>query len=113
MGDVRRLVRCNYMRHAELAGALETWAKHVGQPLRIVDLGCGDAGMATSAFRHANVEHYCGVDLAESSIERAQDRVVIWPGRVELACGNFAEMLHRLPSASANVVLASYSLHHF
>jgi ubiquinone/menaquinone biosynthesis C-methylase UbiE len=54
-----------------------------------------------------------GVDLAESSIERARDNVLIWPGRAELLCGNLADVLAAQPDASANVALASFSLHHF
>lgn len=107
------VVRHDYMRHAELARALAAWASVFGRPLRVVDLGCGDAGLATSGFQHANVEHYFGVDLAESSIERARGHLAIWPGRAEVACGNLAETLHRLSDQSANVALASYSLHHF
>jgi ubiquinone/menaquinone biosynthesis C-methylase UbiE len=107
------VVRADYMRHAELAAGLAEWAEAFGQPLSVVDLGCSDAWLATHAFRKANVEHYLGVDLAESSIERARVATAIWPGRVELVCGNLADVLAELPDASANLVLASYSLHHF
>jgi ubiquinone/menaquinone biosynthesis C-methylase UbiE len=92
---------------------MAAWSESFGRPLRLLDLGCGDAGLATSGFQRAHVERYFGVDLAESSIERARDRLVIWPGRAELACGDLADTLHRLPDQSVNVALASYSLHHF
>ncbi len=75
------VVRADYMRHAELAAGLAEWAAAYGRPLSIVDLGCSDAWLATHAFRNANVEHYLGVDLAESSIERARENLAIWPGR--------------------------------
>jgi SAM-dependent methyltransferase len=107
------VVRGDYMRHAELAKALGEWATAFGRPLSIVDLGCSDAWLAAHGFRNATVEHYVGVDLAESSIERARKNLAIWPGKVDLVCGNMAEVLGERPAASANVVLASYSLHHF
>jgi ubiquinone/menaquinone biosynthesis C-methylase UbiE len=107
------VVRHNYMRHAELTHALAAWAELFGGPLRLVDLGCGDAGLATSGFKDANVASYFGIDLSESSIERARERTSIWPGGADLACGDLAETLHRLPDQSANVALASYALHHF
>lgn len=107
------VVRHDYMRHAELVRALGEWAATFGRPLSIVDLGCSDAWLPTHAFRNVSVEHYLGVDLAESSIERARGNLAIWPGRVELVCGNLADVLAHQPDASANVVLASYSLHHF
>ncbi|MGD9635648.1 MAG: class I SAM-dependent methyltransferase [Pirellulales bacterium] len=107
------VVRNDYMHHAELAQALGDWATAFGKPLRIVDLGSSDSWLATHALRNSNVEHYLGVDLAESSIERARGNLAIWPGRAELVCGNLADVLADQPSASANVALASYSLHHF
>lgn len=107
------VVRHDYMHHAELVQTLGDWARAFGKPLRIIDLGSSDSWLATHAFRDANVEHYLGVDLAESSIERARGNVAVWPGRAELVCGNLADVLAAQPDASANVALASYSLHHF
>lgn len=103
----------NYMHHAELFAALGAWAERFARPLRIVDLGCGDAGLATKSFTNADVEHYVGIDLAESSIEQARVTTSGWWDRVELICGNLLDALHGLPDGSTNVVLASYSLHHF
>jgi ubiquinone/menaquinone biosynthesis C-methylase UbiE len=107
------VVQADYMRHAELVAALARWARDFGQPLRIVDLGCGDAWLATHAFCDAKVEQYRGVDVSESAIERARAHVAIWPGRAKVVAGNLAEFLSSLSDESANVVLASYSLHHF
>lgn len=107
------VVQHDYMHHAELVQALGDWAAEYGKSLRIIDLGSSDSWLATHAFRNANVEHYLGVDLAESAIERARRNVAIWPGRAELVCGNLADVLAAQPAASANVALASYSLHHF
>lgn len=107
------VVQADYMFHTELAAALADWARQQTMPLRIVDLGCGDAWLATHAFQDANVEHYFGVDASESAVERARAHVACWPGRAEVECGNFADVLRQVPDESANVVLASYSLHHF
>jgi ubiquinone/menaquinone biosynthesis C-methylase UbiE len=107
------VVAGNYMHHAELVAALGAWAQEFGRPLRIVDVGCGDASLAAKSFAGAQVEHYIGVDLAESSIAQARVSTAAWNGRVELICGNLFDALHGLADGSANVVLASYSLHHF
>jgi len=107
------VVQHDYMRHTELAAALADWATEFAQPLEIVDLGCGDAGLATNGFRAAHVKHYLGVDLSESSVERARGHLSIWSGRAEIICGNLAETLAGLTGESVNTVLASYSLHHF
>ena len=107
------VVTGNYMHHAELVAALGAWAREFGRPLRIVDLGCGDASLAVRSFASERVEQYVGVDLAESSIAQARVSTAAWQGRVELICGNLFDSLHGLAAESANVVLASYSLHHF
>jgi ubiquinone/menaquinone biosynthesis C-methylase UbiE len=107
------VVQADYMRHAALVATLADWSRKNAQPLRIVDLGCGDAWLATNAFRDAQVEQYHGVDVSESAVERARGHVAIWQGRAEVVAGNLAEFLSGLEGRSANVVLASYSLHHF
>ena len=107
------VVAGNYMHHAKLIAKLAGWAKEFGRPLRIVDVGCGDASLATKSFAAAPIEQYVGVDIAESSIEQARATTASWKGRVELICGNLFDSLHSMAAGSANVVLASYSLHHF
>jgi ubiquinone/menaquinone biosynthesis C-methylase UbiE len=107
------VIQADYMQHAELVATLADWARKQNKPLRIVDLGCGDAWPATHAFRDANVEQFRGVDVSDSAIERAWEHVAIWPGRAEVVAGNLADFLHSQPDGSANVVLASYSIHHF
>jgi ubiquinone/menaquinone biosynthesis C-methylase UbiE len=107
------VIQADYMKHAELVATLADCAGKQAKPLWIVDLGCGDAWLATHAFRDANVESYHGVDVSDSAVGRARKNAAIWPGRAEVVAGNLAEFLHAQPDASANVVLASYSIHHF
>jgi ubiquinone/menaquinone biosynthesis C-methylase UbiE len=107
------VVQANYMHHAELVAALGNWARAQTEPLRIVDLGCGDAWLATHAFRDANVASYRAVDVSESAVELAREHTANWQGRAEVSAGNLAEFLHDLPGNSANVILASYTIHHF
>lgn len=107
------VVQNDYMHHKEIVAALAERVGELKQPLRIIDLGCGDTGLATSAFRHANVERYRGVDLSESAVQRARGFLACWPERAESVAGNLVEFVAAVPDLSANVVLASYSLHHF
>src|SRR5262245_1143056 len=107
------VIQADYMKHAELVVTLAVWARKQNAPLRIVDLGCGDAWLATHAFRDADVESYHGVDVSDSAVERAREHTAIWPGRAEVVAGNLADFLRSQPDASDNVVLASYSIHHF
>ncbi|HEX3601488.1 MAG TPA: class I SAM-dependent methyltransferase [Lacipirellulaceae bacterium] len=107
------VVQANYMHHVELVAALGDWARKQTEPLRIVDLGCGDAWLATHAFRDANVASYRAVDVSESAVDLAREHTAIWQGRAEMSAGNLAEFLRDLPANSANVILASYTIHHF
>ena len=106
------VIRHNYMFHQELVAGLKTIAAKISGGLRIIDLGCGDAWLAAHAFCDANVESYLGIDLSESAIRRAQENTAPWNG-AQLVRDNIADAVVALPDASANLVLASNSLHHF
>ncbi len=105
------VVDADYMHHAEIVGALAAWAQQL-EPLRIIDLGCGDSWLATRAFKDVNVASYRGVDVSEAST-LAQANIAIWSGRAEVTAGNLADFLHDAPDGSANLILGSYSIHHF
>jgi ubiquinone/menaquinone biosynthesis C-methylase UbiE len=107
------VVQANYMYHRESVAALSSWAKKQTQRLKIIDLGCGDAWLATHAFRDAKIASYLGVDVSTSAVERAQQHAAIWNNQVKVVAGNLADILHALPNDSANVILASFSIHHF
>lgn len=106
------VVDAGYMHHAEIVATLAAWAKQHPEPLRIIDLGCGDSWLATTAFKHGNVGSYRGVDVSDASV-LARANIAIWPGRAEVVAGNLADFLHHAPDGSANVILGSYSIHHF
>jgi ubiquinone/menaquinone biosynthesis C-methylase UbiE len=107
------VVRHNYMLHDELIGGLKTIAAKVPGGLRMVDLGCGDSWLATSAFRDFKVDSYLGVDLSESATQRGRQNTAPWGSHARLICGNIAECVAAEPDRSANLILASNSLHHF
>jgi ubiquinone/menaquinone biosynthesis C-methylase UbiE len=107
------VIRHDYMRHKELATALDEIAAAIEGAIAIVDLGCGDAWLASQAFRNANVRHYSAVDLSESAADRARNHVMPWGGRATVTRGNLAEFVAGFPSGGANLVIASNSLHHF
>jgi ubiquinone/menaquinone biosynthesis C-methylase UbiE len=100
------------MHHAEIVATLADWAQNHPEPLRIIDLGCGDSWLATTTFKHGKVGSYRGVDVSDVSV-LARANIAIWPGRAEVVAGNLADFLHHAPDATANVVLGSYSIHHF
>jgi predicted TPR repeat methyltransferase len=76
------VVQDDYMAHNEFVATLADWARKQTSPLRVVDLGCGDAWLATCAFRDANVAQYRGVDVSDSSVERARNNRAFWQVRI-------------------------------
>ena len=107
------VIRHDYMRHQELASALGKIAVTIGGPISIVDLGCGDAWLASQAFDKVRPHRYWAVDLSESAVDRARKHVAPWGGGATITRGNLAEFVVGVSSESANLVLASNSVHHF
>jgi SAM-dependent methyltransferase len=107
------VIQNNYMRHRDLEAALKAIGAAQAEELRIVDLGCGDAWLATHAFRELPVKSYFGVDLSEAAVERAKANLAGWQASADVVCGNLAEFVANQANQIANFVLASNSLHHF
>ena len=101
------------MAHNELVATLADWARKQTTPLRIVDLGCGDAWLATRAFRDANVDSVPRRRRLRFGGRAGPQQHSLLAGQGRGRRGNLADFLTGMPDASANVVLASYSLHHF
>lgn len=112
-----RVVRFNHMRHREITFALQQTLNQLPQPIRVLDLGSGAGELAFAGLKRIAVREYVGIDLSADAVE--QLRAKESPGslgdsaKVVGICGDMLESLHRLPDESFEVVLASYSLHHF
>lgn len=116
-----RIVHENWMKHREMQQAIrdavgEAMRSQPGVPLCVIDLGCGDGTMAFHGLAEADVESYAGIDLSEDALSQCAQRS--GPGRLatvnkQLHRGDLAAKLSEWPRHQADVVLASYSLHHF
>jgi ubiquinone/menaquinone biosynthesis C-methylase UbiE len=116
-----RIVHENWMKHREMQQAIrdaisEAMRTQPAIPLRVLDLGCGDGAMAFRGLGDANVESYAGIDLSEEALSHCAKRS--GPGTRDvvnksLHRGDLAENLAQWPQHDVDVVLASYSLHHF
>ncbi len=51
--------------------------------------------------------------MCQTPQPNSREHTAVWPAKAECVAANLADFLHGLPDASATVVLASYSLHHF
>jgi ubiquinone/menaquinone biosynthesis C-methylase UbiE len=116
-----RIVHENWMKHREMQQAIRDAVREAihsqpAIPLRVLDLGCGDGTMAFRGLADADVESYAGIDLSEDALSQCAQRP--GPGRRHvvnkwLHRGDLAAKLSQWPQHDVDVVLASYSLHHF
>ncbi len=107
-----KLVANDYMHHRGFFAAL---AKEVdarlSEPLRVVDLGCGDCAPAVRLLKNFDIESYVGIDQSESALSRARANLASTGVPFDLRCGSMFEELSGL-ECSASLIISSYSLHH-
>jgi SAM-dependent methyltransferase len=112
-----RIGRANYMRQREVASVVRETLERRAEPLRVLDLGCGDGAMSHAILARVCVAKFVGVDLSESAMERFEGRG--FPGvcpddvRGAFRRGDIEDELRLLPADSFDLVHAGYSLHHY
>lgn len=110
------VVRENYMRHAEMTRCVSAMMGTINGPFHVIDIGCGDAWLAATVLKSHPVQRYLGIDLSAGALDDARTRLPIGSGttdaQFDFVCNDVRSALPAVSSDSANVVLASYSLHH-
>ena len=108
----RKVVDGNYMFHREIYSEVEQQlAATPGQPLRLLDLGCGDAGQIAPRLARLNLSGYVGVDLSAVALDWARRNLADLRCPVEL---REAEMLDWLQCDTGHydAIFSSFALHH-
>lgn len=112
-----RVVRFNHMRHREIISALQQALAALPQPMRVLDLGSGAGELAFASFQQVAVSEYVGIDLSADAVEQLRSKESSADlgavAKVVGICGDMLESLRHLPGERFDLVLASYSLHHF
>ena len=116
-----RVVHDNWMAHREISAAIRANLEFDGA-IDVLDLGSGDGEMAARALTACEVERYVAVDLSESALQRLERRPVVGKPRLfgprqppskMTICRDMAAVVQVMPSDGFDLILASYSLHHF
>lgn len=115
------IVRNNWMCHQQMADFIRKAAylqastadpSRPAKKLRILDLGCGDGAMARNGLAGIDIESYIGIDLSQDALKLLTQSSGLGPNPQAIH-GDLFESIKTLPSESQDVILASYSLHHF
>ena len=112
-----RILANDYMRHAAVSAVVQNALAGRPQPVRVLDLGCGDGWMGRACFKGSRVSFYLGIDTSADALDRLERRAEIGlahgEARVQLRCEDIRTAMIGLPDHEFDVVLASYCLHHF
>jgi cyclopropane fatty-acyl-phospholipid synthase-like methyltransferase len=101
------------MCHREIFGAVRSWVllRYPG-PFTLLDLGCGDAGFIRETFENTGLWAYTGVDASAAALSQARKELAGARFQVELREADMLVALEAGMEADADVILASYSVHH-
>ena len=90
----QKVLRNNYMGHKEIYSILHEFLLRYDQkPLKILDLGCGDASFVSQALLNTTMNFYCGIDLSEPALEIARDNMAKLPGEKLFIQGDLFELI--------------------
>jgi len=106
----KNIVLNNWMRHEQMAQFIHK--SSTGLQLKVLDLGCGDGQMARQGLCDCQIEKYVGIDLSQDALDHLKRAGGLGPNP-QTVLGDIQESIQQLPDQSFDLVLASYSLHHF
>lgn len=109
----RKIIARNYMQHREFGEEIRLVLDHFDpeQPLRVLDLGCGDAYQMAIQLKGRVVESYSGYDLAGPALALAEGNMKGLASEVRLEEGKMEELITR-EKGDFNIIYSSYAIHH-
>jgi tRNA (cmo5U34)-methyltransferase len=90
--------------------ALSAPIERTGEPIRVLDLGCGTGLELQALFARAPNARVTGVDLAEGMLARLKDRYSAHAGQITLVVDSF--LTAALGSGVYDYVLSGLAMHH-
>lgn len=111
----RRIVDNDFLNHRQAVAALrQALQARPPDPLRLIDVACGDARTTLQALEGLPISHYRGIDLSRPALELAAANLTPLAAHgceLRLEQRDFSTALRDCP-ASADVIWLGLSLHH-
>lgn len=108
----RRVIKLNYMCHKEVLEILRNFFRSVSLPaFSVLELGCGDASLLSSALQGTHIEMYCGVDISPHVLELAYENFRLLHCNNRFVEGDLLEKIGTF-EVEFDVIVAGYSFHH-
>ncbi len=104
-----KILAGNFLFHREGFSLMHELLRLLPRPLRVLDLGCGDARLIPGLLQGLVVERYEGVDSSAPALERARENLSGLPATL-----TEKDLLSRVEAGGEpfTVGMASYSAHH-
>ena len=103
----------NYMHHDDIFDAMAGYLaeRFAGQPITVLDLGCGNAIHLVRALAGRAVTRYVGYDLSEIALAEARENLAELGCAVQLQRADLRAGL-RGEAGRFDLIVASFALHH-
>ena len=108
----KKVVKLNYMAHKEILEILRKLFRSVPPPMfSVLELGCGDASLLSSALQGTGIAAYCGVDISHYALEIAKKNMQLHQCDQRFIEGDLLEEVGSF-GVEFDVIVAGFSLHH-
>lgn len=112
-GTYQKVISHNLMFHREITAAVAQFLASRPDPLRLLDLGCGDASHISKILQPGQLAEYCGCDLSPYALDDAGINLEPFDGLpVNLLCKDMLAVLRESPANHFDIIYSSYALHH-
>lgn len=108
----QKVISHNLMFHREISAAVSQLFAARHEPLRMIDLGCGDASHIAKLLKPGQLAEYCGCDLSQFALDEARKTLEPFGAAINLCCTDMLAMLKQAPATHYDIVYSSYALHH-
>jgi ubiquinone/menaquinone biosynthesis C-methylase UbiE len=108
----QKVISNNLMFHREISYAVSALFEKNHEPLRFVDLGCGDASHILKLLKPGQLAEYCGCDLSRYALDEARKNLEPFGAAINLCCTDMLAVMEEAPANHFDIIYSSYALHH-